>query len=114
MATLIKGITVQLLERVKAGVDDFGDDIYKESATDVENVLVCPASDTDIVDSTRLYGKTATYTLCIPKGDTHTWEDCKVVFFGKTWQVFGMTTEYIEHQVPLDWNKKVLVEAYNG
>lgn len=111
---LIKGITVQLLEEVKTGVDDFGEDIYEEIKIDVENVLVYPSSDTDIVDSTRLYGKTATYTMCIPKGDTHKWGDSKVIFFGKTWQVFGMTTEYIENQVPLEWNKKVLVEAYNG
>ncbi len=111
---LIKGITVQLLEETKTGVDDFGEDICEEIITDVENVLVYPSSDTDIVDSTRLYGKASTYTMCIPKGDTHKWQDSKVIFFGKTWHVFGMTTEYIDDLVPLEWNKKVLVEAYDG
>ena len=57
-------------------------------------------------------GRKAVYTLAIPKGDTHEWEDQKVIFFGKEWRVFGAELEGIEDLIPLDWNKKVYVERY--
>ncbi|WP_338808322.1 hypothetical protein DBT37_0006140 [Aerococcus mictus] len=40
------------------------------------------------------------------------WQNQKVKFFGKTWRVIGMPLEGIESMIPLDWNKKVMVEAY--
>ena len=48
----------------------------------------------------------------IPKGDTHNWEDAEIEFFGERWRSVGMTTQGLEHMIPLEWNKKVLVEAY--
>ena len=74
--------------------------------------VVSPASSQEILDATNLYGKKAIYTLAIPKGDTHTWEDCKVSFFGEDWHVFGVPLEGIESIIPLAWNKKVTVERY--
>ena len=110
--TMIKGITVKLIEQVEVGRDRFNNPVYTESETDVENVLVAPASSDDITDSTTLYGKKAIYTLAIPKNDQHVWEDQKVRFFGETWHVFGYATEGIEANIPLCWNKKVMVERY--
>ena len=60
----------------------------------------------------NLTGKKAVYTLAIPKGDTHDWEDKEVKFFGKRWRTFGIPLEGIEQLIPLDWNKKVMVERY--
>lgn len=108
----IRGITVTLLERKQAGTDDFNRPIYEETAVEVDNVLVAPASGTDIVGSIDLTGKKAVYTLGIPKGDTHNWEGQRVQFFGQTWQVFGPVTEGIEAMIPLGWNRKVMVERY--
>lgn len=109
---MIKGITVKLIELVETGRDRFNNPVYTENEVDVDNVLVAPASSDDIVDSTTLYGKKAIYTLAIPKGDQHVWEDQKVSFFGETWHVFGFATEGIEDNIPLCWNKKVMVERY--
>ncbi|WP_294526395.1 hypothetical protein [uncultured Allofournierella sp.] len=86
--------------------------VYEETPVQVDNVLVSPASGTDVVDTLQLYGKRAEYQLCIPKGDDHQWEGCRVDFFGRSWRVFGPVEEYIESMVPLDWNKKVRVERY--
>ena len=108
----MKGITVILYEVTATGLDAFNEPLYSEVPVEVENVLVAPASSTDIVDATHLYGKTASYTLGIPKGDTHEWEDRKVRVFGQDWHVFGIPTEGIEDLIPLDWNKKVMVERY--
>ena len=112
MASMIKGLTVILYEKTAAGVDDFNKTIYAEKAVRIENVLVAPATSTDVVESTNLYGKKAVYTLAIPKGDRHIWEDRRVDFFGESWRVIGFPTEGIEENIPLSWNKKVMVERY--
>lgn len=109
---MIKGITVTLFERVAVGLDEFNHEIYEPRATEVHDVLVAPVSSEDNVSNESLYGKKATYRLCIPKGDTHEWEDCEVEIMGKRYRVFGFAEEYIEANLPLRWNKKVLVERY--
>ena len=109
---MIKGITVTLVVKEKVGEDDFRAPIYATTEVEVENVLVVPASSDDIVTSQDLYGKKAVYTLAIPKGDTHNWEDATVRFFGQKWKAFGIPLEGIEENIPLSWNKKVMVERY--
>ena len=69
----IKGITVTLYEETIIGYDSFNDPIYREDPVEVDNVLVGEPSSDDIVTSTSLYGKTISYMLAIPKGDTHDW-----------------------------------------
>lgn len=108
----IKGITVKLYTQTATGTDPFGAPIYTETPVDVDNVLVAPTSSTEVLDTVNLYGKKAVYTLGIPKGDTNAWMDKKVSFFGEDWHTFGILQEGIEANIPLEWNKKVLVERY--
>lgn len=109
----IKGITITLYDEVETGdVDVFGVPVTETKPIKVKNVLVKPSSTDDIVNSKDLYGKQAIYTLAIPKGDTHEWEDKVVEFFGKKYHTFGFVTQGIEELIPLDWNKKVQVERY--
>ncbi|MBR6473422.1 MAG: hypothetical protein IKS99_06860 [Firmicutes bacterium] len=108
----MKGITVTLYDRTISGYDAFNHPIYEETAIQVDNVLVAPTSSDDVIDATTLEGKKAVYTLGIPKGDNHDWEDRKISFWGKTWHSFGMPLEGIENLIPLEWNKKVTVELY--
>jgi hypothetical protein len=65
-----------------------------------------------VISELSLNGKKALYQLAIPKGDTHQWEDAEVEFFGERWKTVGYPTMGIEEMIPLDWNKKVLVERY--
>lgn len=108
----IKGIAVTLFEKRETGKDPFGTPIYEEVPELVENVLVSPTSSEDVTNQLSITGRKAVYTLAIPKGDTHNWENQKVEFFGQTWRTFGIPLEGIEAMIPLDWNKKVLVERY--
>ena len=108
----MKGITVQLAVKSRSGVDGFDRPVYEETWLNVDNVLVAPVSSQDALDILNLTGKKAIYTLGIPKGDTHVWEDTKVRFFGETWSTLGFPQEGIESLIPLDWNKKVSVERY--
>lgn len=109
---MIKGITVILYERTQSGVNDLNDAVYTETPVEVKNVLVTPVDSTEIVNSITLEGKKAVYELCLPKGDAHEWENCRVSFFGEDWIAFGFTREYIEDNVPLSWNRKVKVARY--
>lgn len=110
--SMIKGITVTLINKKEVGRDPFDKPIYDDVPVEVENVLVTPTSTDDMVSQLELTGKKAIYTLAIPKGDTHNWEDAEVLFFDKRWRTFGFVTKGIEHLIPLDWNKKVMVERY--
>ena len=111
---MLKGITIQILEKTIASTDAFGRPVYTEKEEDVENVLVAPMSDEEVLDTLNLTGRRAVYQLGIPKGDTHNWEDKKVKFFGSTWRVIGKPTIGIEAMIPLQWNKKVKVESIVG
>ena len=108
----IKGITVTLVDKVVEGEDPFGNPIKVDFDIEVENVLVAPASTEDITNQLNLTGKKAVYTLGIPKGDTHDWIDKEVRFFGQKFKTFGLPLEGIEELIPLEWNKKVMVELY--
>jgi hypothetical protein len=109
---LIKGIDILLIGAIQTGVDDFNSPIFEEKEITVKNVLVSPASTDDITNSVNLTGKKAEYTLGIPKGDTNVWENKEVVFFGERWKTIGIPQQGIEAMIPLNWNKKVMVERY--
>ena len=111
MAT-IKGIPIIIKKKVQIGTDGFNHPIYNYVDETVENVLVAPSSSDDVVSAQDLYGKRAVYTLAIPKRDNHNWNDTIVEFFGKQWKTFGFPLDGIEENIPLDWNKKVMVERY--
>ena len=110
--SMIKGITVTLINKQQVGEDPFGAPIYDDVEVKVDNVLVSPTSSEDIVNQLSIDGRKAVYTLAIPKGDTNNWENAEVYFFGEHWRTFGIPTEGIDHLIPLDWNKKVMVERY--
>lgn len=109
---MIRGITVTLVDKVETGVDAFGHPQYATKQVCVENVLVTPSSTDDITTSTDLTGKKAVYTLAIPKTDKNDWVNRQVEFFGKRFRTIGIPQEGIADNIPLLWNKKVMVEHY--
>ena len=109
---MLKGITVTLYQQTQTGTDSFNRPVYSETAVQVSNVLVTPASAEAVINELNLSGKKLVYELCIPKGDTHVWTDKHVSFMGKDFKTFGPEEEWIESMIPLAWNKKVKVEAY--
>lgn len=109
----MNGITVILYDRTKTGTDALNQPIYSETAVPVENVLVAPMSDDEVLQTYTLTGRKAVYQMGIPKGDTHDWTAGKKVnFFGENWRIIGLPQEGIEKLIPLSWNKKVRVERY--
>lgn len=112
MQTGIKGITVKLTVRTQTGADEFNRPIYKDTTVDVNNILVGEPSADDVVNEMNLSGKRIAYTLAIPKGDVHNWENTVVEFWGMRFRTIGIPTQGIDENIPLCWNKKVKVERY--
>lgn len=108
----IKGISIVLYDRVQSGLDEFNRPIYREKEVTVDNVLIGEPSTQEVVDELNLSGKVLAYTLAIPKGDSHEWENKRVRFFGEVFEVIGKPTQGLDHLIPLSWNKKVKVSRY--
>lgn len=111
------GISVTLEVKTQTGTDNFGQPIYKTTNESVSDVLVGEPSTDDITNALAMYGKKVVYTLAIPKGDAHTWEDTYVTLpdpFGGRYHTVGFATAGIEANIPLRWNKKVHLEQIEG
>ena len=106
---MLKGIDIILYEKTKTGEDAFHAPIYTETPVTVHNVLVGEPSAEEITTELQLTGRRLAYTLAIPKGDTHNWDNVRVAFFGQTFRTCGGVVQGIERMIPLCWNKKVQV-----
>lgn len=109
----LKGISVILISKTQIGEDTFYAPVYDYTEEEVKNVLVAPASSTEILDTLNLTGRKIVYTLAIPKNDTHIWEGQLVRFWGETWRVVNIPEKGIDELIPGDWNQKVQVERYD-
>lgn len=108
----IHGIPITLIDKQVVSTDPFGSPVVNDIEILVDNVLVAPATTEDVTSQLSLTGKKISYTIGIPKGDAHDWEEKEVRFFGKRWRTVGIPLEGIESMMPLEWNKKVMVERY--
>lgn len=110
---MIHGITVKLEVTTETGKNAVGETEFSNEFVDVPDVLVGQPTEREILDSTNLEGRKATYILGIPKGDAHEWTNKKVRFFGAEFRTIGAPIEGIDDLMPLRWNKKVRVENVN-
>lgn len=95
MRTMIKGTDIAL---------------YSGSAQEtIHNVLIGQPMTSQSENAATQTGTILTYTLAIPKGDTHDWTNRIVGFFGSLFRTVGYPLEGIEANVPLDWHKQVNV-----
>ncbi|MBT0883612.1 hypothetical protein, partial [Campylobacter sp. 2018MI13] len=83
---MLKGITVILVDETEESEDPFGQPVTVKEEIAVDNVLIAPASTDDVTAEMSLTGKKIVYELAIPKGDSHTWTNRQVKFFGQTWR----------------------------
>lgn len=109
---MLKGIDVTLYAKIQTGEDDAHNPVYEETPVTVHGVLVGEPSAEEITTELQLTGRRLAYTLAIPKGDTHNWEDAKVEFFGQAFRTCGGVVQGIESMIPLCWNKKVQVVRF--
>ena len=106
------GQSVTLYVQTQTGVDSMNMPVYTEEAVTVDNVFIGRPTQEEIMNELTLTGKKWMHTLGIPKGDTHNWENVKVVFGGRTWRTFGAPVSGIPDLMPYQWGTNVKVEAY--
>ena len=106
---MLKGIDITLYTKTQTGTDAFHTPVYEETPVTVHNVLVGEPSAEEITTELQLTGRRLAYTLAIPKGDAHDWNDVQVEFFGQRFRTCGGVVQGIERMIPLRWNKKVQV-----
>lgn len=110
---MIHGMTVTLHKRIETGRDAFNNPIYQWYGTEaVDDVLVGEPTPQERTDELNFSGKMIAYSLGIPKGDTHEWEDQIVEFFDHKFHIFGFPKEGIEANIPLRWHKIYKCERY--
>ncbi len=109
---MIKGITVTLWTKTQIGTDSLNQPVYEWNSEQVDNVLVGQPTPEERLTELNLSGRVIEYTLGIPKGDTHNWENQRVEFFGYMFQTFGIPERGIEENVPGPWHLKVKCERY--
>lgn len=113
MAQIVNsGQSVILYEKTLKGVDDFNRELWEETPVEVENVFIGVPESNEVIGELQLTGRRIAYTLGIPKGDTHNWENATVEFYGRKWRTFGVPVQGIPELMPFVWNKNVMVEAY--
>lgn len=112
MARWITGETIVLIDKIASGKNPLGRTQYQEERVLIPNVIISYPQAEDIETSVNLTGRRAEHVLGIPKGDTHDWNNKEVEFYGKRWRVIGTAIQGMNHLMPLDWNKKVMVESY--
>lgn len=108
----MKGMTVQLVVKMKTGEDPFGAPVFEEELEDVDDVLVGNPTTDDVTNTIQLYGKKIEYVLGIPKGDTHDWVNAEVYIWGKRFRAIGYPQTGIMENIPLRWGQNVRVERY--
>nr|DAY84290.1 MAG TPA: Minor capsid protein [Caudoviricetes sp.] len=106
---MLKGIDITLYTKTQTGEDRFHAPIYEETPVTVHNVLVGEPSSEAVVTELQLTGRRIAYTLALPKGDAHDWNNVRVAFWGQTFCTVGGAVQGIGSMVPLAWNKKVQV-----
>lgn len=110
---MIQGMTVTLYHRIETGRDALNNPIYQwYDAEQVDDVLVGEPTPEERTDELNTSGKMIAYSLGIPKGDTHEWEDSIVEFFGQKFHIFGFPKQGIEANIPLRWHKIYKCERY--
>lgn len=110
---MIHGITIQLAVATSTSTNEFNEAIKTVEYVSVDDVLVGQPDSEGVYSSVELTGKKTAYMLAIPKGDSHEWKDTTVILpapFAGIYKAVGEPVAGIEKNIPLRWNKKIMVE----
>lgn len=103
---------VTLHVKTQTGVDAFNVPVYADDTAVVTGILIGRPVSEDEARALDLYGKRIEYSLGIPKGDAHDWENAVVEFWGQKFRTFGFTKTANQANIPGPWGFVVMVERY--
>lgn len=109
----LKGVQVKAFLLDSETTDELGNAEPTYSMVTLENVLIAPRETADNYNTQSLIGKIDGYTLAIPKAYSNLdFSRAEFEFWGKRWKIEGNPFRGIESMIPLDWNTKIHVVAY--
>lgn len=111
---MIRGETVQVLELVKTGEDEFKADVFTEVPQPVENVIVVPGRTSGSGESMRPNAAEIAYTLHFPKTYEGDLQGKQIEVRGIICKVEGRPDRYAPENTPGLWNMPVEVRTTNG
>ena len=111
---LLEGETVVVIHRAEVGRGAGNTPIYTEVEEAVDDVLVSPASTSDVIESNRPDGTELVYRLDFPKTWTRSLRGCRVRVRGEEFHVAGDPRPFLGSLTPGRWNRPVNVERRDG
>lgn len=104
--------TVMVKQRVQAGVNVIGEEIWDEKTQEVDGVLVAPGNTADLAGNIRPDGVRIDFTLYFPSTFTASLRGATVTVRGIACRVVGDPQQYLD--TPGHWNRVVQVEVTHG
>lgn len=111
---MIYGETVTVTTFTHSGWDEFNEPVGEACEILVKNVLVAPASTTDLSGNLRPHGDRVALELHFPKSFTASLRGARVTVRGATYAVVGDPQPYTQANTPGDWWLPVHVERVDG
>ena len=111
---MIRGETVIVVHKVKAGMDAFHVPTYTFETETVPNVLVSPASTDDLEAIARPEGDTVALALHFPKTYTASLRGSLVEVRGRRYEIQGDPQSYMDENTPGAWNRPVTATLVEG
>lgn len=84
------------------------------SRTDVQNVLIAPASTSDASDSVQPFGTKAALRFGFPKTFNAPLRGCRIAARGAVWSVIGDPQPNSPENCPTRWNYTADAERFDG
>lgn len=110
---MLRGEAVTVLRPAKTGTDAFNAPVNAWAAERVENVLVAPASTSDL-GTDRPEGDRTEIELHFPRAYASSLRGCKVQWRGHDWLVQGDPQPYAAALTPGDWDRAARAVRVDG
>ena len=111
---MIKGETVTVECKYPVGTDEFNQTVYGTAELEVADVLVAPASGSDVIESNRPDGAQVRYTLHFPKSYIGKLDGLRVKVRGEWLDIVGSPRRYTAENTPGKWNMQAEAGVVNG
>lgn len=111
---MITGEPVTIRRKVATGYDFFGAETADYTIEIIDNVIIAPATSTDLTDDLRPNGVRILYTVHIPRDYRKSLRDTEFYINGQWLMSAGDPQAYKDYAFDLPWNRGVSVGVTNG
>lgn len=111
---MFTGEPVTIRRKITIGTDDFGAELVDYQGETIDNVIIAPATSSDLSDDLRPNGVKIMYTVHIPREYTESLKDTEFLIGGQWLRSVGDPQPYRDYVFKMPWNRGVSVGVTNG